>query len=246
MPHTLYVINGSHPSVCAERALQLKRQPYRLAELPPALHAPLQWLRFRYRHVPVLVLGNGETLLGSCAIVHRLDELVPSPALLPEDPVARERVEAAERWGDEVLQSTARRLFWAGLVRAPSAVDSYADGSKLPIPGFARRLVTPAMSRIGAWANSASPASARADLEALPAQLDVVDEWIEEGVIGGDQPNAADLQIGSSLRFLLTFADTRLLLNGRPCATLAHRFFPQYPGELPLGALTAAAERAAA
>jgi glutathione S-transferase len=59
MAHTLYVIHGSHPCVCAERALQLKGQPYRIVELPPALHVPAQWLRFRKTTVPALVLGSG-------------------------------------------------------------------------------------------------------------------------------------------------------------------------------------------
>lgn len=237
MPHTLYAIHGSHPCVCAERALQLKDQPYRIVEMPPAVHLPLQWLRFRRLTVPALVLGNGEAIVGSRAIVHRLDELVPSPSLLPDDPVRRERVEAAERWGDEVLQPAARRLFWVGIRRAPQAIDSYAVGSQLKTPAFARRLVTPVLGRAARWRNRASAASARVDLEALPAQLDAVDEWIAEGVLGGEQPNAADLQIGSSIRFLATFADVRPLLEGRPCEQAARRFFPQYPGEMPVGAI---------
>ena len=36
----------------------------------------------------------------------------------------------------------------------------------------------------------------RADIAALPGQLDRVDGWIADGLIGGDEPNAADLQIG--------------------------------------------------
>lgn len=237
MPHTLYAIHGSHPCVCVERALQLKGQPYRIVEMPPAVHVPLQWLRFRRRTVPALVLGNGEAIVGSRAILHRLDQLVPSPALLPDDPVRRERVEAAERWGDEVLQSATRRLFWVGIMRVPHAVDAYAVGSKMRIPGFARRLVTPVIGRAARWNNRASAASAVVDLEALPAQLDAIDDWIAEGVLGGEQPNAADLQIGSSLRMLGSFADVRPLLDGRPGDALARRLFPDYAGEMPAGAI---------
>jgi glutathione S-transferase len=239
VPHVLYAIHGSHPCVCVERALQLKGQPYRIAELPPALHAPLQWLRFRRRTVPALVLGSGESIVGSRAILHRLDQLVPSPPLLPDDPVARERVEAAERWGDEILQPVARRLFWVGIMRAPRAIDAYAEGSRLPIPAPVRRLVTPLIGRAGRIANHASAASARSDLADLPAQLDVVDGWIGGGVIGGATPNAADLQIGASVRMLSTFADVRPLLDGRPCDALARQLFPRYPGEMPAQALTA-------
>jgi len=63
-------------------------------------------------------------------------------------------------------------------------------------------------------------------------------QWVE---FLGEQPNAADLQIGSSLRLLATFADVRPLLAGRPCADLGHKLFPVYPGELPAGALPVAA-----
>ncbi len=36
----------------------------------------------------------------------------------------------------------------------------------------------------------------RADLAALPAMLQRIDDWIADGVLGGDEPNAADYQIG--------------------------------------------------
>lgn len=237
MPHTLYVIHGSHPCVCAERALQLKGQPYRLVEFPPGVHVPAQWLRFRATTVPALVLGNGEQIVGSRAIVHRLDELVPDPPLLPADAERRAQVEAAEQWGDEVLQPVARRLFWTGMLKRPDAIASYTEGSKLPLPGPVRKLVTPAIARVAAKRNRVSEARARTDLAALPAQLDQVDGWIADGVMGGAQPNAADLQIGSSLRMLGTFGDVRPWLEGRPCLALAQRVVPRYAGFMPVGSL---------
>jgi glutathione S-transferase len=239
MGHTLYAIHGSHPCVTVERALQLKQQPYRVVELPPAFHVPLQWLRFRTLTVPVLVLGNGETVIGSCTILHRLDQLVPEPALLPPDPQERERVLSAERWGDEVLQPAVRRMFWMGIAHAPRAIDGYAHGSKLPLPRPARTLVTPLVCRAARWRNRADEAKLRADTAALPGWLDHVDELIADGVVGGPQPNAADLQIGSSLRMLGTFADAWPLLAARPAWQLARRAVPAYPGEgeLPPGAL---------
>lgn len=237
MPHTLYAIHGSHPCLTAQRALELKGQPYREHEMIPALHAPEQWLRFRALTVPVLVLGNGEQVVGSRAIVHRLDELVPEPRLLPDDADARARVEAAERWGDEVLQPVPRRLVWTAMRARPDAVSSYAEGSRLPIPGPMRRLVTPLVARVAAWRNKASIAQARADLAALPAQLDRVDAWIADGTLGGAEPNAADLQIAPSIRVLATLGDVRPALEGRPCLALALRMFPGYAGQMPAGAL---------
>ena len=40
----------------------------------------------------------------------------------------------------------------------------------------------------------------RDDLAALPGMLQRIDDWIADGVLGGEQLNAADLQIAASLR----------------------------------------------
>ena len=89
-----------------------------------------------------------------------------------------------------------------------------------------------------AMKNHASEDSARADLAALPGLLDRIDEWIAEGVMGGERPNAADLQIGSTIRLLLTLGDVRPLIEGRPAAELI-RWFPPMVGEVPAGVLPA-------
>lgn len=235
MGHVLYAIHGSHPCATAEKALQLKGQPYRVVELAPALHVPVVWLRFRRRTVPALVLGSGEQIVGSREIVHRLDQLVAEPPLLPADAKERERVATAERWGDEVLQPAVRRLFWMGIKRNPAAIARYSAGSKLPVPVPLQRLIARPMGALARWNNRADAARMRADLAALPGWLDHADALIADGVIGGDQPNAADLQIASSLRVLATYADIRPLLDDRPANALAHRIFPAYPGEMPAG-----------
>ena len=239
MPHTLYAIHGSHPCMTAERALQLKGQPYRIHEMAPALHVPEQWLRFRALTVPALKLGSGEKVVGSRAIVHRLDQLVPDPPLLPADPAVRARVVEAEQWGDEVLQPVPRRLAWTGVCARPDALSSYSEGSRLPLPGFVQRLAGPRIARIARWRNRGGEQAARVDLAALPAQLDRVDAWIAEGVMGGAEPNAADLQIAPSVRLLASMEDVRPLLEGRPCLELAMRLFPSYAGTMPAGALPA-------
>ncbi|MDQ3675265.1 MAG: hypothetical protein M3401_00450 [Actinomycetota bacterium] len=77
----------------------------------------------------------------------------------------------------------------------------------------------------------------RADMCALPGHLDRIDAWIAEGVLSAETPNAADLQIGSSLRLLLTIGDVRPLLARRPAEELAMRLFGDFPGDVPDGAL---------
>jgi len=56
---------------------------------------------------------------------------------------------------------------------------------------------------------------------------------------GAQEPNAADLQIASSLRLLSTVGDVRPLLAGRPADALATALFPEFPGEVPAGAFPA-------
>jgi glutathione S-transferase len=235
--NTLYVIHGSHPCATVKRALELKGLPYRVVEYPPMLHVPPMWARFRHARVPAMVLDGGEKVAGSRAIVHRLDALAPDPPLFPADPAARARVEEAERWADEVLQEIPRRLFWAGIVKRPDAIVSYGEGSKLPLPAFAQRLVAPPVARLAVRWDKATEEDARREWAQLPAALDQVDGWIAEGLIGGEQPNAADLQVATSIRFLGTLADVRPLLEGRPCWALAQRLFPEYGGHMPAGTL---------
>ena len=236
MEGRLYVVHGSHPCDTVKRALELKGIPYKVVELPPPMHAPIQRLLFGARTVPGLRL-NGEKLSGSRRILHRLEELRPDPPLYPADPERRAQVEEAERWGDEVIQPMARRFVWGAMRRRPDAMVSYSEHSRLPMPAPLIRLSAPLIIR-GEWAlNDVSEAAVRSDREALPGHLDRVDAWIEEGVLGGEPPNAADLQIAPTLRLMMTLEDLRPLIEERPAGQLALRLFPQTDGRMPAGAL---------
>ena len=52
-------------------------------------------------------------------------------------------------------------------------------------------------------------------------------------MLGGEQPNAADLQIATSLRLLMTLEDLRPAIEGRPAGELAMRVVPDFPGNAP-------------
>jgi glutathione S-transferase len=54
--------------------------------------------------------------------------------------------------------------------------------------------------------------------------------------MGGEEPNAADLQIAPTLRLLMTLEDLRPLIEDRPAGQLAMRLFPQADGHMPAGA----------
>jgi glutathione S-transferase len=143
-----------------------------------------------------------------------------------------------EGWGDEVFQPVPRRIIDAAFLRRPAAMESYAGEAKLPLPTALMRPAMPLTARLMAIKNKAGDEPARADLATLPGQLDRIDGWIEEGLLGGEQPNAADLQVGSTIRLLMSIGDVRPLLEGRPARRLAG-YFPPMAGEIPAGVLPA-------
>ena len=81
--------------------------------------------------------------------------------------------------------------------------------------------------------NEATDDRVREDLAALPGMLQRTDDWIAEGVLGGEHPNAADLQVATSLHLLMTLDDVRPALEQRPAGELALRVAPEYPGRVP-------------
>jgi glutathione S-transferase len=233
----LYATPASHPCAVVERALQLKRADYRRVDQVPVLHRLLQRGRFGIWTVPGVEFDGGVRVGGSRAILRELDERIPEPPLLPEDGEARVRVERAEEWGEQVLQPIARRVSLTALSRAPGAVAGYVDGARLPLPAVVVRPTAPLFPKLSRRVNRVTDADVRADLLALPGHLARVDGWIEDGALGGEPANVADLQIGASVRLLLTLADVAPLLAGRPSEALALRVFPAYPGFTPAGAL---------
>lgn len=232
----LYVLPGSHPCAVVEVALRMKSIPFERVDLLPMSQVLIGPLRYGGSTVPGLRL-NGERLVGSRAILRRLDELVPEPALLPAPGTpSYAQVLDAERWGDEVLQSVPRRVLDLAFLSEPAAMVSYAGDAKLPLPIGLMRPALPLTARLMAIKNKANKDAVRADLAALPSQLERIDGWIADGLLGGEQPNAADLQIGSTIRLLLTLADLRPLIAEHAAVQLT-RYFPPMVGEVAPGAI---------
>jgi glutathione S-transferase len=233
----LYVLPGSHPCAAVETALARKGMPYRRIDLLPLAQIAVGPLLYGGPTVPGMRI-DGERLVGSRTIMRRLDELVPDPPLLPADPEARARVLEAERWGDEVFQSVPRRILDAGFLRDPGAMESFAGDAKFLLPRALLRPAMPLTAKLMARRNHAQDEPVRADIAALPAQLAQVDAWIAEGLLGGEQPNAADLQIGSTIRLLESVGDLRPLLESYATTALT-RYFPPMVGGIPAGTLPA-------
>jgi glutathione S-transferase len=189
---------------------------------------------------------DGEKVQGSRAILRALERRVPEPPLY-DGPAGAAAIEAAERWGDEVLQSIPRRLLWAALTAHPRAMHAFQDGAKspklpLPVVLAAAKVVLPIERRL----NDVDDAGVRADLAALPALLDQVDAYVADGVLDGERPNAADLQIAPTIRLLHAIEDVRPLIAGRPAEAAAFRWFPPLTASVPAGALPVEAAAQAA
>jgi glutathione S-transferase len=229
----LYVIPGSHPSLTARLMLERKGIPYKRVDLMPVISkGVLKAMRFDGVTVPALKI-EGRRVQGSREIARELDRMRPEPPLLPTDPAARAEVEAAERWGDEVFQPKPRRLVWWALKRNRAPLATYSEGARLGVPiGLAVRTAAPIVA-LSAKFNGATDDQVREDLATLPSDLDRIDAWIAEGVIGGEQLNAADLQIATSLRLLMSLEDLRPALEMRPAGELAMRAVPDFPGRTP-------------
>jgi glutathione S-transferase len=236
---TLYALPASHPCAAIALALRLKGVDFRRVDMIPVLSKVQQYAKFRGLTVPAIEFDDGEKVLGSREILRALEHRAPDPPLLPADARERRAVEEAERWGDEVLQPLARRLAWAALVRDTSSMMSFAADADLPVPDALVRVSAPLVARASAAFNGAGDPAIRADLINLDFHLDRADRWIETAAAGAsaEVPNAADLQIGSGVRLLLTIEDLVPRISGRPCEALAMRWFERYPGKVPAGTL---------
>jgi glutathione S-transferase len=229
----LYVIPGSNPSWAVMRMLEMKGVPYKRVDLMPVISkGRLRAAGFPGVTVPAIKI-DGRKVQGSREIARELDRVQPEPPLFPADPDRRAAVEQAEAWGEETLQSVARRLAWNVLRRDPAPIRSYSEGARLGVPlGLAAKTAGP-MIALSARLTEATDENVRADLAALPGMLQRIDDWIAEGVLGGDELNAADLQIATVVRGLMTLQDLREAIAGRPAGELAMRVAPDFPGDVP-------------
>ena len=229
---TLVGVPASHPSLAAELMLQRKGLDYQRFDLVAGVHRPLlRLLGFSGVTVPAVRLADGVRIQGSRRLSRALDVLHPQAPLFPAE--GREEVERAEHWGDVVLQEVPRRIAWWGLRRRPEAVGTFLVDAKMGIPPQMAAPLTGPVVMLAKRLNRATDEAIERDLAALPGLLDHVDELIGDGVVGADEPNAADFQLATSLRLLMTFADLRPAIESRPAGELAVRVVPRFPGNVP-------------
>jgi glutathione S-transferase len=229
---TLHALPPSHPCMTVAAALDYKGLPYERVDFTPGEHVEKMQAIYGEGNwtVPGLLV-DGEPVHGSCAILERLEAIAPDPTLYPT-PQTRE----AELWGDTELQDLGRRLPWGALHFRPEAMGTFGGGGPLDGPGtdFAIGYVR------ASWKyHKVSAARLVEDLAALADKLAHVEQLAAQGVIGGDEPTAADFQIGATISVLLTVGDLRPLLEGSAGERIARRYFPDVRGDIPAGAFPA-------
>ncbi len=249
---TLYVISGSHACRTAMLMLAHKRLGYRLVRLPTGMHpfavralgfpghkAPIRKVEGktgrslamldRLGTVPALRFGS-QRVQTNRAIARILDEAEPRAPLFPADAQRRREVEAAEAWGDEVFQMSARRL---GLTGSLDGLDNFRDRGN---SGRLGALLSPSerLRVLAARGVTANAFKANAQVEGklvleLPALLDRIDAWLAAGVLGGEQLNAADYMIAPSIALIAYRLDLRGQIEGRPAGAYVERVLPEPP-----------------
>jgi glutathione S-transferase len=227
----LYGFTGSNAVYTGQLMLEHKGLDYEFVKLPPAAHAPMMlMLGFDTMGVPALKV-DGVRVQGTRWIARALDEMYPDKPLFPADPEARRVVEYAERWGEE-LQNATRRIFYCASRRDRKAFMSVLGAGRVPVKRMLIRIAAPVIIKLATGMHRASDPAGREDVEMLPERLDQIDTWIAAGVLGGDEPNAADFQIAVNVSALLLSDDFARFIEGRPAAQLARRVAPDYVGHL--------------
>lgn len=224
---------GSHAATTGQLLFDYKRISYQRTDLLPVVSwVVLRALRFPDRTVPAAKI-DGERVQGTRAIARELERRKPEPPLFPADAERRRAVEEAERFGDEELQQRVREIFLWSARKDRSGLIGYLEGGRIGMPHrLAARTAGPFIA-LDARARGATDDNVRRAIAGLPEMLQRIDDWIAEGILGGEPPNAADLQIAPSLRLAMSLDDLRPALEGRPAGQLAARIVTHFPGRTP-------------
>jgi glutathione S-transferase len=246
--YILYVIPGSHACRSAILMLEHKQVPYRRVDFVTLTHPIAVRLRgfggsperrivgtrrpFPVRSgdflgtVPALAAG-AERLSSNREIARFLDDRHPERPLLPADPEQRRGVEEVERWANDKLQMAARRIALGAGLSDRSAFSRVGAGGRmghlLYRHALTRRVMIPLIARL--WA--VDPAAERALLAKLPGMLDRIDAWIADGLLGGEELNAADFMVAPSLALILYRPELLPMFAGRPALELVDRLLPE-------------------
>lgn len=218
----LHVVPFSHPCLAVSAALDRLGHEYETVELVTGQQGDeVEKVYGEGRRTVPGLLVDDEPVHGTSTIFARLAEIDPDAGLYPA--AVAEAIREAEPALAEEIQMSARVLVFGAMHFRPESMGTFAGVAQLD-PGGVDFAIE---SMRAAWRYLSIDAQrVHATLQELPAQLDAVDALLEAGVIAGEQPTAADFQIGSSLHLLVQIADVRPLVEERPAAKLLALFEP--------------------
>ena len=197
MDAKLYVIPGSHPSRTVMRMLELKGIAYKRVDLMPVIsQGVLRAMRLSRGHDP----GAEDRRPKDHRLARDREGARPRPARAAPVP-RRSRGAGGGRagrgLGRDDAADAARRILWNALKRDRAPLASFSEGAKLGHPDRPRGARPRRRSSLPRCGSTRPPTTGSAPTSPrCPGMLDQIDDWIAEGVLGGEQLNAADLQIG--------------------------------------------------
>jgi len=202
--------------------LEHKGMPFRRVNFPPGPHRLLvRLMGFKGDRVPAVKFADGRRAQGTRELPRVLDELMPEPRLVPDDP----RALHAEAWADEVLQQWARRMVAGAGSRDPDALAGRGAGGRLDALLTRHERPRRLVARAVLTAFRVTKEQQQDDLERTPQLLDRVDAWIEEGVLNGRELRSADFAVASSLALVEYIVSLQPELHRRPARKLLDRVF---------------------
>jgi len=234
-PIILHAVPFSHPCMTVRAGMEHKGLEWEEVMWQSGPHADQieEIYGTGRRTVPGILIGD-EPVHGSVAILEELERRIPENPLYPE-PIA-DAVSAAERWADLEFQDLGRSLSFGALRFRPESLGTFVGAGDLDPAGidFAMKSVYLTWKYMGFTAVQLAE-----ELENLPGMIARIDELAAQGLIDGDEPTAADLQIASTARVLLTIADLHPVLEDSAAERIAMRYFADYPGLIKAGAFPA-------
>jgi len=206
----LYDLNDSPFCLKVRICLQLKGIPFRRVALTLGRMRELRRLN-PLGKVPVLVRG-ATVIADSSRIVRHLEDLHPTPMLLPIGQEARAYAELLEEWADEALYTIVGAFKWLNPEnRSAALANTVNEMAALPLrPIVGRLLVRNVRRRYAAWGYTVDALAhfeerMRANLATLASLLD------GKPYLLGRTPTLADVAAFAQLAWMQRYAERRLL-----------------------------------
>jgi glutathione S-transferase len=202
--------------------LEHKGIEFRRVNFPPGPHRVLvRLIGFPGDRVPAVKFEDGRRAQGTRELPRVLDELVPEPRLVSDDP----RVLEAERWADDVLQQWARRMVASTGSHNPDLLAGRGAGGRLGALLSPDERLRRVMARLVLVAFGVTKEQQRDDRRRTGEILDRVDAWIADGVLNGERLHSADFAVASSLALVEYVLALQPELRRRPLWGLLERVF---------------------